>query len=451
VKTAEVVSSKPSQSHLLRRASQLLVGAGTLLAGLTHAGTSHAVTGMFRIAPQNAPQKSFDLPGNGCPYNAGNTPNSLSLYSHDNLCGNGDQRWYVVDVGGGQHEIRQGGAGGKCLDIDNAGNSTNLGTYTCTGGSNQRWWFQETTGAGTDGLYGLWKITSVRDGRAIDLANGTTSNGTKIQVWTSNDSAAQRWILWGNGGMHPDFEDDFNGSGLNTGNWTAASFGAGRFNSESQNYAPDKVTVSNGMLHIDASYNAGCNGSTGWGCYQSGRITSKGKQWKRNGMFTARIHYYEGGSGGVKGTWPAWWILGNNINEDPYNGANVGGQCWPLSTAREIDIWEWVRNNNGSGYINNGIISNGGCNSAVHQSSSTWAWNWNDWVIASVKIDGGRVKFYRGGVKTHDIPDSGLVNEDFAFVLNLAVGGMLGGSSQDFNGTDDWASIEVDYVTHEVW
>jgi beta-glucanase (GH16 family) len=153
----------------------------------------------------------------------------------------------------------------------------------------------------------------------------------------------------------------------------------------------------------------------------------------------------------VKGTWPAFWMLGNNINEDPYNGANVGGQCWPLSTAREVDVWEWVRNNNGASYINNGIISNGGCNSAVHQSTNTPAWNWNDWVIASVKIDGGRVKFYRGGIKTHDIPDTGLANEDFAVVLNLAVSGMLGGSSQDFNGTDDWAAVEVDYVTHETW
>ena len=50
------------------------------------------------------------------------------------------------------------------------------------------------------------------------------------------------------------------------------------------------------------------------------------------------------------GTWPAFWILGNNINEDPVTAGSIAGQCWPLSTAREIDIWEWVRNNNGATY-----------------------------------------------------------------------------------------------------
>jgi len=430
---------------------KFVASAGILGSALAYSGTSHAVTGLFRIAPQNAPHKSFDLPGTGCPYNAGNTWNNLALYAHDNTCATGDQRWWVQDVGNGQHEIRQGGAGGRCLEISNAGNGDGLGTWDCVGASNQRWYFDYMSDPGADGLYGLFKIRSVKDNRVIDLDNFNTANGTRIHVYTDTGSAAQRWILWGNGGMHPDFQDDFNGSGLDTGAWTASSMGPGRFNNELQSYNPGNVSVSNGTMHIDARYNAGCNGGTGSGCYTSGRVNSKGKRWYRNGMMSARIHYYEGGSGGVKGTWPAFWMLGNNINEDPYNGNNIAGNCWPTSGARELDIWEWVRNNNGATYINNGIISSGGCNTPIHQSVNTPAWNWNDWVIASVKIDGGRVKFYRGGVKTQDIPDTGLANEDFGFMFNLAVGGMLGGSSQDFNGTDDWASIEVDWVTHETW
>ena len=61
------------------------------------------------------------------------------------------------------------------------------------------------------------------------------------------------------------------------------------------------------------------------------------------------------------------------------------------------------------------------------------------------------MKFYRDGIKTHDVPDAGFANEDFAMVLNLAVGGMLGGDHRDFNGPDDWASIDVDWVTHQTW
>ena len=80
---------------------------------------------------------------------------------------------------------------------------------------------------------------------------------------------------------------------------------------------------------------------------------------------------------------------------------------------------------------------------------SYWVGRATFWIVVSVKIDGGRVKFYRGGVKTHDIPDTGLANEDFAFVFNVAVGGTLGGATNDFNSTSKWASIEADWVAHE--
>jgi hypothetical protein len=428
---------------------KLLASAGVLGGALAFAEPAHALTGLFRVAPAMAPHKTFDLPNGGCPYNAGNTPSSLTLYSHDNTCASGDQRWWVQDMGGGQHEFRQGGSGGKCLDVDNGGAGNGIGTYTCVGTSNQRWWIDEMVSEGPDGLYKQYKLRSVRDNRVIDLQGGTgtapTANGTRIMMNPDSGDMNQRWLLWANGGMHKDWEDDFNGGSIDTGAWNLANFGAGRFNGELQNYSPSKVQTVNGHLTITAN-TSGCTGS---GCYTSGRISSKGKRWYRNGMFSARIHYYEYG-GGNMGTWPAFWILGNNVNEDPVTAGAIGGSCWPTPGAREIDIWEWVRNNNGSTYINNGITGSA-CNGAAHQTGNPGSWNWNDWIIASVKIDGGRVKFYRNGIKTHDIPDTGLANEDFAFVFNLAVGGALGGDSSGFNATNKWAGIDVDWVAHETW
>jgi len=425
---------------------KLLASAGILGGSLALSATSYAgpVSGLYRIAPQNAPHKSFDLPGDGCPYNAGNAPSTLALYSHVNTCATGDQRWWIQDMGGSQFEIRSGGSGGKCLDIDNGGAGTRLGTYTCTGGTGQRWFFDLMT---SGELYGTWKIRSVRDNRVIDLSNGNTANGTVIQMWSDAGVAAQRWILWGNGGMHKDFEDDMNGSSVDTNVWNKANFGAGRFNGELQKYDPGTTYVYETGGHMTLiSHTTGCTGS---GCYTSGRVSSKGKRWYRNGMFSARIHYYENG-GGNMGAWPAFWILGNNINEDPVTAATIGGSCWPTSGAREIDIWEWPRNNNGASYINNGIIGNG-CNAPTHQSTNTSSWNWNDWIVAAVQFDAGRVKFFRGGVKTHDIPDSGLVNEDFAFVFNMAVGGALGGSTADYNNSSKFASIDIDWAAHETY
>jgi hypothetical protein len=432
------------------RALPLLLPAGVLAGALLFPTTSHAVEGMFRIAPILAPHKSWDLPGSGCPYNAGNTPSSLALYTHDNLCSNGDQRWYIHDMGGGQHEIRQGGSGGKCLDIDGGGTGSGLGTYTCVGGSNQRWYFTETTGAGTDGLYGQWEIKSVRDGRVIDLTNWNTANATSIGVYTDLDNGAQRWVLWTNGGMHQDWADDFNGSSLDTGAWTALTVGAEWRNNEDQRYTPSRVSVSGGSLNIDAVYTC-ANGQTGSNCYESGRINSKGKRWGRNGMFSARVRYTESG-GNNMGTWPAFWLLGNSSNESPTNGTVGSGACWPNTGSREIDIWEWVRNNNGATYINNAIYHDGFCTYTYNgQSVNTPSWNWGDWIVVAVKIDGGRVKFYRQGIKTHDISDAGFVNEDFGVIFNMAVGGDLGGADFDFNASYKWAKTQVDWVTFEKW
>jgi hypothetical protein len=435
---------------VFKAALKSVVSVGALAGALLVSRESKAVEGYFRIAPQNAPHKSFDLPGGGCPYYAGNSSGSLALYNYDNVCQSGDQQWYIHDTGGNRHTIRQGGPNGKCLDYDTG--SGKLGTWDCHFGNNQIWAMDEMVNQcgplGCDGLYGLWRIKSAYNGKVIDLDGGNTANGTMIHMWDDYaNNPNQRWILWGGGGMHQDFADDFNGGSVDTGVWNIANFGAGRFNHELQYYTPSQVSEWGGHLTIVADDPGNCTWS---GCYRSGRISSKWKRWYRNGMFSARIHYYEGnGGGGNMGTWPAFWFLGNNVNEDPVSAANIGGSCWPTSGARELDVWEWVRNNNGSTYINNGIQGSA-CQGAWNQATNTSSWNWGDWIIASVKIDGGRVKFYRGGVKTHDIPDAGFANEDFAFVFNLAVGGDLGGDTGGFNG-GDWASIDVDWAAHETW
>jgi hypothetical protein len=431
---------------------KLLASAGALCGALTFSQKSYAVEGLFRIAPQNAPHKSFDLPGGGCPYNAGNTPSSLALYRYDNVCSTGDQQWYIHDTGGNQHTIRQGGANGKCLDIDNGGTGSRLGTYDCYGGAGQLWVFDEMMSMGTDGLYGLWRIKSVRDGRVLDLAGGTTDDGNVIQVYSDNGSSAQRWILWGNGGMHQDWADDFSGSSLDTGSWTAASIGAGRYNNEKQSYDPGQVRIQSSStgshMTIVASDPGNCTGS---GCYVSGRVNSKGKRWFRNGMFSSRVHYYENAWGNM-GAWPAFWLLGNWNNEDPYNASTVSGNCWPTSGARELDIWEWVRNS--GGVYSSTAIYNNSCGASWptnYQTTGGIAWNSGDWVITSVKIDGGRVKYYLGGRKVADYPDTGFVNEDFAFIFNMAIGGDLGGDTSGFYSNSEWASIDVDWVAHETW
>ncbi|MDQ7906241.1 DUF1080 domain-containing protein [Phytohabitans sp. ZYX-F-186] len=73
------------------------------------------------------------------------------------------------------------GVGGKCLDVDNAGTAdhTRIQLYTCNGSAAQRW---SRVGETYRAL-----------GKCLDVDNGGTANGTKVQLYTCNGSAAQVW------------------------------------------------------------------------------------------------------------------------------------------------------------------------------------------------------------------------------------------------------------------
>ncbi|MER5759916.1 lectin [Streptomyces sp. NPDC002082] len=76
------------------------------------------------------------------------------------------------------------GLGAKCVDVAGAGtaNGTAVQLYDCNGTAAQRW------SVGTDG--------TVRAlGKCLDVASGGTADGTPVQLWECNGSAAQRWAV----------------------------------------------------------------------------------------------------------------------------------------------------------------------------------------------------------------------------------------------------------------
>ncbi|WP_224364521.1 glycoside hydrolase family 16 protein [Hyalangium versicolor] len=135
------------------------------------------------------------------------------------------------------------------------------------------------------------------------------------------------------------WSDEFDGSSLNTGNWTAltsnydpvtgnCNFGTG----ELEYPRAQNVTVSGGKLVLTAERtgdNPVDSRCTGYGArsFYSGRIHSKGKVEKRYGKIVASIKVPSG-----YGMWPAFWTLGGNIS-------SVG---WPA--CGEVDILEWTSN-----------------------------------------------------------------------------------------------------------
>ncbi|GAB3233616.1 glycoside hydrolase family 16 protein [Glycomyces halotolerans] len=88
--------------------------------------------------------------------------------------------------GGGGSTGAVTGYAGKCLDVEaaNSADGTPVQLYTCNGTAAQQWTFHD------DG--------TVRAlGKCLDVSGGSTENGAKVQLWTCNGTGAQQWVLSG--------------------------------------------------------------------------------------------------------------------------------------------------------------------------------------------------------------------------------------------------------------
>ncbi|MGW7658679.1 PQQ-dependent sugar dehydrogenase [Streptomyces sp. NPDC054756] len=89
---------------------------------------------------------------------------------------------FTTASGGGSRSGEVRGVNGKCLDVDNAGTAdgTKVQIWTCNTTAAQRWT------VGSDSTFRAL-------GKCLDIDNAGTADGTKIQLWTCNGTAAQVW------------------------------------------------------------------------------------------------------------------------------------------------------------------------------------------------------------------------------------------------------------------
>ena len=94
--------------------------------------------------------------------------------------------------GGGGATGRITGYGGKCVDVAGAGtaNGTAVQLYDCNGTAAQSW----TVGSDQT-LRAL--------GKCMDVTSGGTANGTKVQLWDCNGTGAQKWQASGGSLVNP--------------------------------------------------------------------------------------------------------------------------------------------------------------------------------------------------------------------------------------------------------
>jgi hypothetical protein len=220
------------------------------------------------------------------------------------------------------------------------------------------------------------------------------------------------------------WEDDFNTDGApDATNWTYDLGDGGWGNGEVQTYtnSAENAKVLDGSLIITAK-------ADGSGGYTSARLKSQGLRKFTYGRIEVRAKLPASA-----GTWPAIWMLGSNFT-------TVG---WP--TCGEIDIMEQTGANKditlGTLHWYN-TTANGnasyGETTAVADASSDFHLYTVEWSDTSIKIYLDDVNFFQMA------NDSTLpFNADFFMILNIAMGGTLGGDI-DPSFTED--TMEIDYV-----
>jgi beta-glucanase (GH16 family) len=245
--------------------------------------------------------------------------------------------------------------------------------------------------------------------------------------------------------------DKFEGTGVNWDNWTAQT--EANYNNEVQCYTDDDSSseknydVSDGTLKIIArkgsNYCTSLNTQKSW---TSGRLNSKDKQEFLYGRIESRIRFLNL----ERGTWPAFWMLENRINQQPVKG-DGDTSYWPNEGASEIDVWEWFSNDPDS-YITNFFTGESNCGGLEYYQYPNGSIDVTEWHKYAIEWDEDQIDFYvvddsnkQTLVVSQDMRNCDRYEEDMFVLLNVAMGGSLGGS---IDSSLEMATMEVDYVAH---
>lgn len=227
------------------------------------------------------------------------------------------------------------------------------------------------------------------------------------------------------------WSEEFDYSGLPDANiWNMETGGGGWGNNELQYYtnSEENASVGGGILTITAKEQA-----YGGRNYTSARITTQNKFDFKYGKIEARIKLPYG-----QGIWPAFWMLGANINS----------VSWP--SCGEIDIMEmiggagndntthttlhWSNNNEHASYGDHYTLPSGILADGFH--------------VFSVEWDESRIKGFIDDTQyfVADITPAQLseFHEDFFIIVNIAVGGNWPGAPNA--STEFPQTMEIDYI-----
>ena len=253
-----------------------------------------------------------------------------------------------------------------------------------------------------------WYHTFVPAGAGAPTCGGTTGD---------SGSGSNDVLIWSD-----EFEENGAPCSANW-NYNIGNGDGGWGNGESQYYTdrPENVIVEDGVLKITARAEA----FEGFD-YTSTRLLSQNKFEFQYGKVEIRAKLPAGG-----GTWPALWMLGADIDTNPWPGAG------------EIDIMEHVGNN--IDVVSSALHFPGNSGGSAVVEETTVPGATTDFHVYSVEWTAGSIIFAVDGVAYHTFPNSDAVpfNKDFFLILNVAMGGTLGGA---IDPAFTESTMEIDYV-----
>jgi beta-glucanase (GH16 family) len=231
--------------------------------------------------------------------------------------------------------------------------------------------------------------------------------------------------------------DEFEGDSINPDNWNHQIVETGRFNEEWQRYtnSSENTYIENGQLVIKAVHESDTHGIDQ---YTSARLNTANKQAWKYGKIAARIKLPHG-----KGIWPAFWMLGANIDE------NGGDTPWPQSG--EIDILELYGTHDDATVEANIHYAD---NEDKHAMMGAISYSLDNGIFADdfhlfeLKWTKERISWLVDGTEYASVDISSVelseFHEEFFLLLNIAVGGTWAGRPD--NSTTFPQHMYVDWI-----
>lgn len=238
------------------------------------------------------------------------------------------------------------------------------------------------------------------------------------------------------------WSDEFDGTSLDTGSWTAITGDGcpslcGWGNNELEYYRPQNVSVSGGYLTLTAreEYYGGRQ-------FTSGKVETKNKQSFLYGRVEMRAKIPTGG-----GMWPAFWMM---PQDDAYGGWAASGEIDIMESANATDWISGTIHYGGSWPDNQhsgGTYSPGGVNFAddFHVYAIEWEPGQIRWYVDDVHYSTkSNWEWYSDGAPGNSLAP---FDQDFFIILNAAVGGYFTGCVETSCVTADLPQeYIIDYV-----